>query len=1038
MGKNMAYLNENQIGEITEITGEAVIIRTDGSEAPVILGMEIFEGDIVETSLEGAVNIGFIDDSSFAVSSDARVAIDEFIFDPDTEAGAQDFSVARGVFMYTSGLIGRENPDSVEIDTPVGSIGIRGTIIGGNINPDGESQVTVVEGAIVVRNNCGEQLLTSQYDTVRLTSIDAAPSNVETLSVEKVANVYGAVKNVSSELFSSFNDQMGEQGPSDDLDESSISEDVQAESEEEKTEEEVTETAAEESATQEIIEESKAEKKIELKTMDKAENAKETAVENLSRDEVVEKTAQFRSDNNIDEQVNVKLLKQIDDETFIFKVGSRVDENSPIGTVVGKVGPNREIDFNIKYELISDGNGILQIDPDTGVVTLKAQAPDFETIASSAADVQIRATRSDTGDSKVFSLHVFLNDVNDETPIDLKLSSDNASESILGIVVGELSASDADAGDILTYTLTNDPSNLFEIDGTQLKVKDSVQLDYETATSHTVTVTVTDAAGNNTEQAFTVAVSDVNEISEITGVTSNTAISEGTLANDVTVASLNFSELDVNQTTTFTTNDSRFQVSSNAGQLQLIAVSGAQFDFETESSMIVSVTQADGSNTYSNYDITVEVADLIDETPTAITLDNSTFDEDVTDGHVIATLSTSDADTGDTHTYTIQNDSSGLFEIVGDQIRLQDSTNIDYERNQSYIFDVVTTDSNGLSYTQNVALIVGNVSEVQTLSLSTDNVFDKTGNSIGLLPIGVQGAVIGTLDIETNQEYIPDDFQIIGSYVDASGVSQTLDNIFEISQNNGEFEIKIRDEYTMLNTNEIHDNNGLVGNIPVTGDNTLQIDVDLDQVPFSLTFALRSVTQISAGGAEYNINNADSIIVGTDGDDNMMLRIVDLDFKLIRGGEGYDTLNLDGFGNGALKDTFDFRTTTSNLSSDSNDLSSIEEIVISRDAFDPSNVLQMNAVDIIDLLKTSDAQINGKNVIKITSIDFNNDSDKSKVEFYDNGTKLKLSDVDIDGVSGSDFVKSNTDHIDANGHTYHVFEHDLGNVLLDTSIAEVL
>jgi hypothetical protein len=36
MGKNMAYLNENQIGEITEITGEAVIIRTDGSEAPVI------------------------------------------------------------------------------------------------------------------------------------------------------------------------------------------------------------------------------------------------------------------------------------------------------------------------------------------------------------------------------------------------------------------------------------------------------------------------------------------------------------------------------------------------------------------------------------------------------------------------------------------------------------------------------------------------------------------------------------------------------------------------------------------------------------------------------------------------------------------------------------------------------------------------------------------------------------------------------------------------------------------------------------------
>jgi hypothetical protein len=210
----MAYLDENQIGEVTEVTGAAIVIRTDGSEEQITLGTEIFEGDIVETTDAGAVNIGFIDDSSFAVSSDARIAIDEFVFDPASEAGAQDFSVLRGVFMYTSGLIGRENPDSVEIDTPVGSIGIRGTIIGGNINPDGESQVTVIEGAIVVRNNGGEQLLTTQYDTVRLNSMDMAPSSVETLSVDRVANDYGAIKDVSSDLFSSFNDQMSEQGAS--------------------------------------------------------------------------------------------------------------------------------------------------------------------------------------------------------------------------------------------------------------------------------------------------------------------------------------------------------------------------------------------------------------------------------------------------------------------------------------------------------------------------------------------------------------------------------------------------------------------------------------------------------------------------------------------------------------------------------------------------------------------------------------------------------------------------------------------------------
>ena len=216
--------NTHAIGAVTEVTGEAIVIRTDGTQETVTLGTEIFQGDIVETSGDGAVNINFIDESQFALSEDARVAMDEFVFDPATESGDQDFTVMQGVFMYTSGLIGRENPDAVEIDTPVGSIGIRGTIIGGKILPEGQgdSQITVIEGAIVVRNDAGEQLLSNQYDTVSLRSMHTPPSEVQQLSVEKVANDYGAVKNVSVNLFSSFQDQMQQEGPSDGLDSKSI------------------------------------------------------------------------------------------------------------------------------------------------------------------------------------------------------------------------------------------------------------------------------------------------------------------------------------------------------------------------------------------------------------------------------------------------------------------------------------------------------------------------------------------------------------------------------------------------------------------------------------------------------------------------------------------------------------------------------------------------------------------------------------------------------------------------------------------------
>lgn len=118
------YTDSNVIGEITEVTGQAKIIRADGSEDPITLGTEVYEGDIVETEGAAAVNIGFVDETSFSVKKDSRIAIDEFVYDPTPLQ--QDHSVLRGVFMYTSGLIGREDPDKIEIDEVKGGIGIRG------------------------------------------------------------------------------------------------------------------------------------------------------------------------------------------------------------------------------------------------------------------------------------------------------------------------------------------------------------------------------------------------------------------------------------------------------------------------------------------------------------------------------------------------------------------------------------------------------------------------------------------------------------------------------------------------------------------------------------------------------------------------------------------------------------------------------------------------------------------------------------------------------------------------------------------------
>jgi len=202
--------DESPVGAVNEVSGEATITRLDGSVEPISLGTPVYQGDVIETGAEGAVNVAFIDETSFAVSEEARLAIDEYVFDPATESGAQNFSVLKGVFVFTSGLIGRDDPDDVNIDTPSGSIGIRGTIIAGNVD---EGEITVIEGAIVVRDLSGNEMtLANQFETAKFGANGGEIQNLGQLPANEVSSRFSNVSNVSPTLFSSINDAVAEQG----------------------------------------------------------------------------------------------------------------------------------------------------------------------------------------------------------------------------------------------------------------------------------------------------------------------------------------------------------------------------------------------------------------------------------------------------------------------------------------------------------------------------------------------------------------------------------------------------------------------------------------------------------------------------------------------------------------------------------------------------------------------------------------------------------------------------------------------------------
>ena len=127
----------------------------------------------------------------------------------------------------------------------------------------------------------------------------------------------------------------------------------------------------------------------------------------------------------------------------------------------------------------------------------------------SATSHQLSVTVTDAGGlSHTETLNIGVTNQN-EAPTDLTVTGGTVQENAAaGTVVATLGATDADAGSSFTYTLAADPSGKFEVVGDEIRVKAGASLDYESATSHQLSVTVTDAGGLSHTETLNIGVTN--------------------------------------------------------------------------------------------------------------------------------------------------------------------------------------------------------------------------------------------------------------------------------------------------------------------------------------------------------------------------------------------------------------------------------------------------------------------------------------------------------------------------------------------------
>jgi hypothetical protein len=114
------------VGEVKVVHGSAYIERA-GAQLPVKVGMAVQESDKVLTGRDGTVGITFADNSLLSIGPSSAFAIDRYVFDSTTHAGAFDSTLSKGTLAVVSGKIVKQSPDAMHVRTPSAVMGVRGT-----------------------------------------------------------------------------------------------------------------------------------------------------------------------------------------------------------------------------------------------------------------------------------------------------------------------------------------------------------------------------------------------------------------------------------------------------------------------------------------------------------------------------------------------------------------------------------------------------------------------------------------------------------------------------------------------------------------------------------------------------------------------------------------------------------------------------------------------------------------------------------------------------------------------------------------------
>ena len=229
--------------------------------------------------------------------------------------------------------------------------------------------------------------------------------------------------------------------------------------------------------------------------------------------------------------VTINVTDANDAPVFATNTATRaVPEGTPANRNIGEQVSATDEDGNtLTYSLSGTDAVSFSIESTTGQLKTRA-ALDYETKNT----YQVIVTATDTGNlSDTITVTINVIGVNEAPRFAMDTTTRSVAENRgTGVNIGTLvSATDANRGDVLTYSLSGTDAVSFSIESATGQLKTRTALDYETKNTYEVTVTATDTGNLSDTITVTINVTDANDAPVFVTDAITRAVPEGALAN---------------------------------------------------------------------------------------------------------------------------------------------------------------------------------------------------------------------------------------------------------------------------------------------------------------------------------------------------------------------------------------------------------------------------------------------------------------------------------------------------------------------------